>query len=324
MCALASTDGGVARLFSAGKPEEQLDQLADIPARLGPRQLLWVDLDHHDDTARVLDQLGLAAATDQLSAGTTGPGVVQVDDLVVLTVFGLRLEDAGPVAEPARVDVLAKGNVVVTLKEHETAGLRDFVETLQGSSQLGDLTAATFAAILIDGLIGAFFIATEDIERRIDKLDDRALQAPPGDWFVRELTAQRRRIAILRRTLSPQRGVIAALSRPELGLTPVDDDRWPAVLDRLERAIDAIENARELLLGSFDLAMTRTAQRTNDIVRVLTVVSVTLLPAGVLAGIFGMNFESPIFEGGGLLPAVALIAGISVAILLISRWRGWL
>jgi Mg2+ and Co2+ transporter CorA len=71
--------------------------------------------------------------------------------------------------------------------------------------------------------------------------------------------------------------------------------------------------------------MTRTAQRTNDIVRVLTVVSVTLLPAGVLAGVFGMNFRSPIFEASDLLlPAIGFIVAVSAAILVVARWRGWL
>jgi Mg2+ and Co2+ transporter CorA len=320
----AATRRVVARLFSAGKPEQDIGQLSDIPARIGSRQLLWIDIERGDEAlAGVLDRLDLAAASDRLATTDGSPGVVRVDDLVVLTVFGLRLKDDRPSMEPARVDVLAKGNVVVTVTEGETAGLRDLVESLQGSSEVGALTASTFAAILIDGLIGAFFGATEDVERDIDRLDDRALRAPPGAAFVEELTALRRRIAILRRTLSPHRGVITALAQPDL-LTPAAEDPWPAVLDRLASAIDAVQNARELLLGSFDLAMTRTAQRTNDIVRVLTVVSVTLLPAGVIAGIFGMNFQSPFFEGTGLLPAVGLIVVVSLAILLVSRWRGWL
>ncbi|RPH35305.1 MAG: magnesium and cobalt transport protein CorA, partial [Chloroflexi bacterium] len=56
-----------------------------------------------------------------------------------------------------------------------------------------------------------------------------------------------------------------------------------------------------------------------------TVVSVTLLPASVLAGIFGMNFQSPLFEGSGtFVLAVAFIAAVSAVILLLARWRRWL
>jgi magnesium transporter len=71
--------------------------------------------------------------------------------------------------------------------------------------------------------------------------------------------------------------------------------------------------------------MTRTAQRTNDIVRILTVVSVTLLPASVLAGIFGMNFTSPIFDVQGMfVVAVAFVVLVCIAILALARWRHWL
>jgi Mg2+ and Co2+ transporter CorA len=44
-----------------------------------------------------------------------------------------------------------------------------------------------------------------------------------------------------------------------------------------------------MIFGSFDVLMSRTAQRTNDIMRVLTIVSVSLLPMTVIAGVLGMN-----------------------------------
>ena len=59
--------------------------------------------------------------------------------------------------------------------------------------------------------------------------------------------------------------------------------------------------------------------------RVLTVVSVTLLPAGVIAGIFGMNFQAGLFAIEGLFwPMVGAIAALCAAILLTARLRGWL
>ncbi len=53
-----------------------------------------------------------------------------------------------------------------------------------------------------------------------------------------------------------------------------------------------MKNGRELLLGSFDVYMTRTTQRTNEIVKTLTIVSIVLLPAGVIAGVMGMNLSA--------------------------------
>ena len=176
-----SPEAVVARLFTAGEPERAIERIEDVPSSVGRRELLWIDLHRSDEDAitRVLDQFDLTAGFDHVRTESASPGVVQMDDLVVLTVHGLRLADGNPTAEPARVDVLAKGNVVVTIQEAETAGLRNLVESLQGTSVLGTLTAATFAAVLIDGLVAAFFVATEDVERDIDDLDDRALRASP-------------------------------------------------------------------------------------------------------------------------------------------------
>jgi Mg2+ and Co2+ transporter CorA len=315
----------ITRLFRVGAHEERIESLHDLPRKVGEHELLWVDVERDDPTDEALAALGFERAEERIGATFDRPDLMRTDDLVHLVVFGLTQGDDGAEIEHARVDLLAHGNTVVTIRDEEVAGLGDFVELVEGRSELGALDAATFVAILIDGLLGAYFAATEAIERDIDELDDRALRSTPDQSFARELTSLRRRIARLRRALVPHRGVVAALARPELGITPGGPDPWPGLLDRLERAIDAVENARQLLLGSFDLVMTRTAQRTNDIVRVLTVVSVTLLPASVIAGIFGMNFSSPIFEGNGLfLVAITGIAAVSAVILLIAHWRGWL
>ena len=315
----------ITRLFRAGAHEEKIERLRDLPREVGEHELLWVDIERDDPTDEALAALGFEGATERIGATFDRPDLMRMDDLVHLVVYGLTQGDDGPEIKQARVDLLAHGNTVMTIRDEEVAGLKDLVELVEGRSELGALDAATFVAILIDGLLGAYFAATEAIERDIDELDDRALRSTPDQSFVRELTSLRRRVARLRRALVPHRGVVAALARPELGITPGGPDPWPGLLDRLERAIDAVENARQLLLGSFDLVMTRTAQRTNDIVRVLTVVSVTLLPAGVIAGVFGMNFSSPIFEGDGLfLVAAAGIAAVSALILLLAHWRRWL
>jgi hypothetical protein len=57
--------------------------------------------------------------------------------------------------------------------------------------------------------------------------------------------------------------------------------------------MDGADTVREMVMGSFELVTTQTAQRTNDIMKRLTLISAVLLPAVVLAGVFGMNFHPP-------------------------------
>ncbi len=71
--------------------------------------------------------------------------------------------------------------------------------------------------------------------------------------------------------------------------------------------------------------MTQTAQRTNDVMRVLTIVNVILLPAVVLAGIMGMNFKVAFFENTNLFwIVIAAMVVIAAGSLVLARWRQWL
>ena len=102
-------------------------------------------------------------------------------------------------------------------------------------------------------------------------------------------------------------------------------DALAALTHRLERATEAVANAREMLIGTFDVHMTRTAQRTNDTMRLLTWVSVTLLPAAVLASVMGMNFQVGIFENPNVFwVVVAAMILFGLTTLIVARRRDWL
>jgi Mg2+ and Co2+ transporter CorA len=135
-----------------------------------------------------------------------------------------------------------------------------------------------------------------------------------------ELTALRGRAATLRRALAPHRQAFAALARPDAALHETLGRPWPGLLDRLDTTLAAVETARELLLGTYDLLMTRVAQRTNETVKLLTVVSVALMPAALVASLLGMNFDLPFFDDPAnfrlTLAGMAALIGGTIAVVL--------
>jgi magnesium transporter len=118
----------------------------------------------------------------------------------------------------------------------------------------------------------------------------RVPRSVSGD--LARLVELRRAIGTLRRALSPHREVIVALAHPELDLLSTESsaERFAAIEIRVTQAVDAAREAKESTRGSFELLVARIGQRTNDIMRLLTLGTVILLPATVLAGIMGMNF----------------------------------
>jgi Mg2+ and Co2+ transporter CorA len=223
------------------------------------------------------------------------------------------------------IDVVAGRNWVVTVHDGHVRAFTRFDATTEGETTLGALDAAGFLAAIADEVLADYLELVEAMEREIDALDERALRHPRGSEVLVGIVGLRRRIGFIRRSLAPHRIAFAALARPEMELHDELGKPWPALTDRLERALEAVENLRDLLLGTFDIHMGRAAQDTNEVMKVLTLLSAVLLPAVVLAGVMGMNFQVSFFDDpGNFWIVIAVMVILATGILLGARRRGWL
>ncbi|MDQ2941809.1 MAG: magnesium transporter CorA family protein [Chloroflexota bacterium] len=319
----------VSRLFDADGTDREVEVDASVVKGLTDHQLLWADVmgDDERELRRTAELFSLEEQSlSNLLKPIGRPRLSVLSDYFEVNVVALGGDD-----RPVPLDLFAGANWVVTVHRDEITFLGDFRDQLAGDTELGRIEAPSFLAGLLDWQIGTYFESVDDLERSVDVLDERALSRSQDydERFavVTDLVRLRHRIGKLRRMLTPHRAVFAALARPDFEVIATSDSaaHFRAIADRLERAIDAVENARDLLIGSFDLYMTQTAQRTNDVMRILTIVNVVLLPAVVLAGIMGMNFNVGFFENANLFWVVlAVMVAIAAASLALARWRHWL
>jgi magnesium transporter len=222
------------------------------------------------------------------------------------------------------LDLLAAPNLVVTIHRGPVRAIDRFSAGIAGDSSLGVLDAGDLLSGLVDEVIAGYYGLAEHLEREIDELDQLALRGGGGDLLA-DLVAIRRRIGVIRRVLTPHRGALAALARPEMRAESDIGRPWPGLVDRLEGAIAALDSLRDALLGTYDIHMGRAAQRANDVMKALTLLSALLLPAVVLAGVMGMNFKVPFFdEPGNFYVVLAAMIAFAVLLLAIARWRRWL
>jgi magnesium transporter len=229
--------------------------------------------------------------------------------------------------EPVRreLDLVAGHNWVVTVHSEPMSVVARIDDLTWGDTHLGALDAAGFLAAIVDEVLAGYLQVAEAIEREIDALDERALRTRPHDDLLARIVKLRRRIGMIRRTLTPHRMAFAALARPEMELREELGRPWPGLTDRLDRAIDAIENLRDLLLGTFDIHMGRATQDANEIMKRLTLLSAVLLPAVVLAGVMGMNFKVELFDNPtNFWIVVGTMVVFGASLLGAARWRGWL
>ena len=245
---------------------------------------------------------------------------------VHLTVEAIEApDDANDSVVVRELDLFARRLVVVTVHEGPVAALKEFTDQLRGDTLIGKLDSGSFLAALVDTMLTTYFEPVEAIERDIDELDEIALRGPTDDDFLVEVLRLRRRVGLLRRTIAPHREALAPLARTDLALDEVLGHPQPQLAERLERVIDAVENARELLVGSFDIYLGRAAQRTNEVMKVLTVLSAVLLPSVVLAGVMGMNFKVEFFDqASNFWLVIGAMAAMAIAILAVARARHWI
>ncbi len=218
---------------------------------------------------------------------------------------------------------------IVTAHEHPLRFLQEFRDQDRGETLIGALTSASLAASLLDWHLTAYLTALEDVEAFADRVDLRLLSASTvRDDLLQELVGARRYISSLRRSLAPQSAIFYGLSRPDIALIADAGfgDSFGRLEGRFERVLDAMEHGRELVQSSFDLFTTRTAETTNTLIRRLTFISIMLGLLGGVAGVFGMNFQTPYAKAGlfGFWAVVITFIVVAAAAAAIGRARKWI
>lgn len=319
-----------AYLYDARGKDEEIDIESANVARLGERQLLWINITRNDD------QLLLAAAE---KAGIKGlpsthgrydkpsPQVERYDDFFRFSVDSvLKKENARP--ESCRVRYIVGKNYVVVMHDGQLDYFDEFREREKGESKLGELDAESFVATLLDVNIVTYFKALDDLEKRVDKLDEEVLKKDfESDKFLERMVALRRETSDLRRWLMPQREVYYALARADFHQIAESDsaDQYKILSQHFENAVDAIEHARETVISVFELYATKSTHTTNSLVQRLTFLTLMTGSLAVIAGILGMNFKAEIFEmENGFWFTVGLLIAVAIAITFFARFKRWI
>jgi magnesium transporter len=185
--------------------------------------------------------------------------------------------------------------------------------------------------LLLDAGVNDHLAAIEHLDEAIDRIMDTAMEHPTPDT-LQKIFHIKRSVARVNRVIAPQREVANRLSRdayPQVG----ERDRvyFRDVYDGLVRIHDLTESIRDLVAGAIDTYLSVSANRTNDIMKTLTIVTVLFLPLNFVVGFFGMNFFGEnIALGHGVLghtllfvASCALMAAGSLGIWLWGKRRRW-
>ncbi len=320
------SSNGTALLFERDAVAE-VDRWDEGLPRLGRSSVLWIDLERPGATEieRLGRELELDAETlRELAEGQRGPRLDDHAAYVHVTAIAPT-----PDRELARVSCLVSDRWVVTIRDRPLDALETFRERATGSGQTGKLDGLEFLANLLEWVLESYFDAFEQIDVELEEVDTAAMagEVEKRHEILARLVGIRREIGTLRRALTSHREAILALSRPELEAiaSSRSAERFGRLRDRLEEAAQAARDSRESVVGSFDVLIASTGQRTNEIVKVLTLVSVLILPGTLIAGVMGMNFRVGLFDHAALFWGVLVVMSLAAVVTLaVARVRDWI
>ena len=218
-----------------------------------------------------------------------------------------------PVFTP--IDIFAGKDFLITIANpHSTST----TEALERARRDGDDEHPSKLLYLIRDTIGdLYFPAIDHFDDRIDDLEDTVLTNPSPEILQRLFTIKRELID-LRRVLVNTRDASLHLQRDPGSIIDADHQIYVRdIYDHVARLLDSVETQRDLLNNTLDIYLSSVANRTNEVMKVLTVLGTIALPAIAISGIYGMNLKGLPFEESAHGAAyVATLTIVSTALLL--------
>jgi len=318
-------------LLFAGDEVEEIEQWPPDVENLGRSSILWIDLDRPDErrAEELSSELRLLPETqERLFDGLKRPFLGDCDAYVHVTALAPSRAD-GRRAELVKVDCLVASKWVVTVHEGPVGVLDEFRERASDGGETGKLDGLELLANILEWVLKSYLESFEDVELALEEFDTRAMEGDLDDPNAElgRLVGLRHEVGALRRALTSHRSIMLALTRPELANLERDShaERFESLRERLEEVIQAARDSRDSVVGSFDVIIARSEQRTNEIMKVLTLVSALLLPGALVAGVLGMNFKIGLFTHPEYFWVVlGAIFAVAAATLGAARMRHWI
>ena len=223
----------------------------------------------------------------------------------------------------ADFDLFLGRDFLITVQEGQSSTVQRILDPLRASAN--QFRADQLFYRITDAVVDAYRLPLDHLDDVSDALEDEILESP-SPTVLDKIFRVKRSLIELRRVLANMRDVASHLQRTQSEL--VARDLWPFlrdVYDHLARALDTVEVQRDLLSGALDIYLTSVSQRTNQVMKVLTVLGTIALPALIVSGFYGMNLHGLPWSDSpyGTLIASGSMLLLTLLLLALLRFLRW-
>ena len=229
----------------------------------------------------------------------------------------------------AELDFFIGHDYLVTLPNVELLPVTRLFRRCEDDPELRDQLFGKGSGYLLyhvlDDLFDYCFPILDKIGHKLDSIEDAMFEERAED-VVRDISNVKQEIISYRKIIKPERSTLRLLERQTQRFLPEDLELYfDDIVDASERVWDLLDNYKEVVEALEDTNESVISHRQNDVLRVLTVVSVVLLPLTLITGIFGMNVHFPGFDStAAFWVIVGAMVGLGVGLIAFFRAKRWL
>lgn len=268
-------------------------------------------------------------ADDILSEGQRAKLDNYQDDRLFVLMPMLRLSKDGQLIEAEQLSLILGDKILLSFQSEEKTDpfqkIRDNLSKLQAPLRTKATTDFLFYS-LIDEVVDDYFIVLDFLSTQLDQLEYSITNNLMQKASLQSLSEIRKQLLFVKRQITPVKDLINTLySEPNALILSNNRKYFKDVLDHILIAIEYAETYLEWAGNLQDLYMSQVNSKTNDVMKILTVVTTLLAPATVVGTIFGMNFNNmPLINNpNGFLLSMLLTFLLSIVMLFYFKKKNW-
>ena len=307
--------------------EVPVDDLDGYVAR--PGCVLWVDLSEpeEDDFEMLQREFGFhPLSLEDAKKHVQRPKIEEYEGYFFLVTQALLFDAENLEVRFSEVDFFVGRNFVVTVHDKPLTALRESMLRCQRNPMILSEGVGFVVYTIVDSIIDEYLPVLDTIDDRVDDLEEDIFH-DFDETAVERIFTLKRSLLQIRRNSGHMRDVFNVLMRRDQPLfTPQTVIYFRDIYDHLFRITDSVDIYRDILTGALDAWLSLNANRLNTVMKTFAGLSIMLMTAALVAGIYGMNFvHIPELQWLGGYPfALGLMVVLVLAEYAIFRRKGWL
>lgn len=277
--------------------ESEIESFDELISRFDSTKVNWINIDGLADVdllRKVGSHFNLhPLALEDVVNTAQRPKVEAYDDNIFIISEMVYFEDRDRLTFE-QVSLFLGSNFLLTFQEEKGSDTFESVRKRlrSGRGFARSRKADYLAYALLDGIVDQLFPVLETLGDGIEDVEQELLENPNRNT-LRRLYEVKRLLLQMRRAAWPHREILNSMMRDDTGRISQGTTIFLRdCYDHITQIIDIIESYRDLSAGLMDVYLSSLGFRTNEIMRVLTVVSTIFIPLTFVAGVYGMNFNT--------------------------------